>query len=55
MSNSTALFDKELVVQYHRLVKENESLKQENKEQKKLIDNLEVELYLIKSTLKKLI
>jgi len=55
MSNSTALFDKELVVQYHRLIKENESLKQETKEQKKLIDNLEVELYLIKSTLKKLI
>ena len=49
------LFDKELVVQYHRLIRENESLKQENKEQKKLIDNLEIDLYTIKSTLKKLI
>ena len=35
MINSIALFDKELVVQYHRLIIENESLKQENKELKK--------------------
>lgn len=55
MNNSTALFDKELVVQYHRLIIENESLKKETKEQKKLISNLEIDLYLIKSTLKKLI
>lgn len=55
MNNSTALFDKELVIQYHRLIRENESIKQENKELKTLVDNLEIDIYTIKSTLKKLI
>jgi len=55
MKNSTAHFDKELLKMYQKAIQESESLKKENKELKQLIDNLEVELYIIKSTLKKLI